>query len=65
MLNDRGKLIGDFTLARLAPDRFLLTGSGIAETYHLRWFEQHLPEIRRHPDERHQHPPRPFRRRPR
>lgn len=44
MLNDRGKLIGDFTLARLAADRFLLTGSGIAETYHLRWLEQHLPQ---------------------
>ncbi len=43
MLNDRGKLIGDFTLARLASDRFLLSGSGNAETYHLRWFEQHLP----------------------
>ena len=43
MLNERGRLIGDFTLARLAPDRFLLTGSGIAETYHLRWFERHLP----------------------
>ena len=43
MLNDRGKLIGDFTLARLAEESFLLTGSGIAETYHLRWFEQHLP----------------------
>jgi dimethylglycine dehydrogenase len=44
MLSDRGKLIGDFTLARLASDRFLLTGSGIAETYHLRWLEQHLPK---------------------
>ena len=43
MLNERGRLIGDFTLARLAPDRFLLIGSGSAETYHLRWFEQHLP----------------------
>ncbi len=43
MLNERGKLIGDFTLARLAPERFMLTGSGIAEGYHLRWFEQHLP----------------------
>ena len=43
MLDDRGRLIGDFTLACLAPDRFLLTGSGIAETYHRRWFEQHLP----------------------
>jgi dimethylglycine dehydrogenase len=44
MLNERGKLIGDFTLARLAPERFMLTGSGIAEGYHLRWLEQHLPE---------------------
>ena len=43
MLNEAGRLIGDFTLARLATDRFLLFGSGIAETYHLRWFEQHLP----------------------
>jgi dimethylglycine dehydrogenase len=43
MLNEKGKLIGDFTLARLAQDRFLLTGSGVAETYHLRWFERHLP----------------------
>jgi dimethylglycine dehydrogenase len=44
MLNDRGKLIGDFTLACLAPECFHLVGSGIAETYHLRWFEQHLPQ---------------------
>jgi dimethylglycine dehydrogenase len=43
MLNEAGRLIGDFTLARLAAERFLLFGSGIAETYHLRWFEQHLP----------------------
>jgi dimethylglycine dehydrogenase len=43
MLNDRGRLIGDFTLARLAEESFLLTGSGIAESYHLRWFERHLP----------------------
>jgi dimethylglycine dehydrogenase len=43
MLNALGKLIGDFTLARLAADRFLVFGSGVAETYHLRWFEQHLP----------------------
>jgi dimethylglycine dehydrogenase len=44
MLNDRGMLIGDFTLARLGPDRFCLFGSGIAEEYHLRWFEQYLPK---------------------
>jgi dimethylglycine dehydrogenase len=44
MLNERGKLIGDFTLARLGPERFYLFGSGIAEEYHLRWFERQLPE---------------------
>lgn len=44
MLNDAGKLIGDFTLAALEDEEFLLIGSGIAEDYHMRWFEQHLPE---------------------
>ncbi|AYD01974.1 FAD-dependent oxidoreductase [Neorhizobium sp. NCHU2750] len=44
MLNEAGKLIGDFTLATLEDDEFLLIGSGIAEDYHMRWFEQHLPE---------------------
>ncbi len=42
MLNPAGRLIGDFTLARLA-DRFLVFGSGIAEDYHLRWLESQLP----------------------
>ena len=42
MMNPAGKLIGDFTLARLA-DRFLVFGSGIAEDYHLRWLESQLP----------------------
>ena len=44
MLNAAGKLIGDFTLANLDDEEFLLIGSGIAEGYHMRWFEQHLPE---------------------
>ena len=43
MLNDEGKLIGDFTVAKLAADRFFIIGSGIAENYHMRWWEQHLP----------------------
>jgi dimethylglycine dehydrogenase len=43
MLNPAGRLIGDFTLARAADDRFFLTGSGAAESYHMRWFLQHLP----------------------
>lgn len=44
MLNEAGKLIGDFTLATLEDEEFLLIGSGMAEDYHMRWFEQHLPE---------------------
>jgi dimethylglycine dehydrogenase len=36
-------LIGDFTVARLGAERFFLIGSGIAENYHMRWFERHLP----------------------
>jgi len=43
MLNDNGKLIGDFTVAN-AGDRYLVFGSGIAEQYHLRWLEARLPE---------------------
>jgi dimethylglycine dehydrogenase len=43
MLNERGKLIGDFTMCRLATDRVLLIGTLAAETYYLRWFERHLP----------------------
>jgi dimethylglycine dehydrogenase len=44
MLNAAGKLIGDFTLAKAAPERFFIFGSGAAEKYHMRWFEQHLPK---------------------
>ncbi|MFK3965233.1 FAD-dependent oxidoreductase [Ensifer adhaerens] len=42
-LKEDGKLIGDFTLAKLGEGDFLLVGSGIAEDYHMRWFEAHLP----------------------
>ncbi|MCB1435298.1 MAG: aminomethyltransferase family protein, partial [Alphaproteobacteria bacterium] len=44
MLNAAGKLIGDFTLAKAGPERFFIFGSGVAEKYHMRWFEQHLPK---------------------
>ena len=48
MLNQKGKLIGDFTLSNIDSEEFYLVGSGIAEEYHLRWFEanlkEHLPE---------------------
>ena len=43
MLNERGRLIGDFTMCRLAAERVLLIGTLAAETYYLRWFERHLP----------------------
>ena len=44
MLSPRGRLIGDFTVSRLAPERFQLTASYNAQAYHLRWFWQHLPD---------------------
>ena len=43
MLNPFGKLIGDFTIAKAADDRFIVFGSTAAQIYHMRWFEQHLP----------------------
>jgi dimethylglycine dehydrogenase len=43
MLNSFGKLIGDFTVAALTSDRFMIWGSSAAQKYHMRWFENHLP----------------------
>jgi dimethylglycine dehydrogenase len=43
MLNERGKLIGDFTMCRVAADHVFLIGTYAAESYYLRWFERHLP----------------------
>jgi dimethylglycine dehydrogenase len=43
MLNERGKLIGDFTMCRAGPERIFLIGTYAAETYYMRWFERHLP----------------------
>ncbi len=67
MTNERGKLIGDLTVACPAPargtaegprtsptggatantsqhERFFVFGSGVAERYYQRWFDQHLPD---------------------
>ena len=44
MLNERGKLIGDFTIAKAADERFMMWGSSQAQVYHMRWFEQHMPK---------------------
>ncbi len=46
MLNEFGKLIGDFTIAKADDDRFMVWGSSAAQKYHMRWFEQHLPKDR-------------------
>jgi dimethylglycine dehydrogenase len=43
MLNERGRLIGDFTIARLAAERFFVVGTYAAEVYYLRWFARTLP----------------------
>jgi dimethylglycine dehydrogenase len=43
MLNERGKLIGDFTMCRLGQDHVFLIGTYAAENYYMRWFERHLP----------------------
>jgi len=39
MLNERGKLIGDFTMCRINAERFLLIGTYAAERFYQRWFE--------------------------
>ncbi|MBE7185254.1 MAG: GcvT family protein [Methylobacterium mesophilicum] len=44
MLNELGKLIGDFTIAKAGEDRFMIWGSSAAQKYHMRWFEKHLPK---------------------
>jgi dimethylglycine dehydrogenase len=48
MLKEDGRLIGDFTLANLSREgksgEWLILGSGVAEQFHMRWFEKHLPD---------------------
>ena len=43
MLNERGKLIGDFTLCRVSAERVFLICTYAAEVYYRRWFERHAP----------------------
>ena len=43
MLKEDGKLQGDLTVACLAEDDWMLFGSGMAEVFYARWFEQHMP----------------------
>ncbi|MBO6604848.1 MAG: FAD-dependent oxidoreductase, partial [Roseicyclus sp.] len=39
LIGVRGGVAGDFTVSRLAPDRFMMIGSGLAERYHRRFFD--------------------------
>ena len=41
MLSATGRLMGDLTALRLAEDRFLVSGSGYLQTWHMRWFAEH------------------------
>ena len=44
MLNDQGRIVGEFTVARATEaDEFHLFGSLPAESHHSRWFRHHLP----------------------
>ena len=43
MLNPKGMLIGDFTIAKAKDDCFYMWGSSQAQIYHMRWLEAHLP----------------------
>jgi dimethylglycine dehydrogenase len=44
MLNDQGRIVGEFTVARASEATdFHLFGSLPAETHHSRWFNHHLP----------------------
>jgi len=44
MLNQRGGIIGDFTVTRLSDESFYLVGAGAAEAFHLRHFADHMPQ---------------------
>ncbi len=43
MLMPSGRLAGDLTVLRLAEDRFWLMGSYYLQAWHMRWFNDHLP----------------------
>ncbi|RUV49917.1 FAD-dependent oxidoreductase, partial [Mesorhizobium sp. M5C.F.Ca.IN.020.29.1.1] len=44
MLNEFGRLIGDFTIAKAGEGRYMIWSSSAAQKYHMRWFEKHLPK---------------------
>ena len=42
MLNEFGKVIGDFTIAQISQGDFYIWGSQNAQKHHMRWFKNHL-----------------------
>ncbi len=44
MLSPKGKLIGDFTISMLGENEYQMNASYAAQSFHQRWFEQHLPK---------------------
>jgi dimethylglycine dehydrogenase len=44
MLNPEGRIVGEFSVARVGDDDFLLFGSQAAEVHHSRWFLSHRPD---------------------
>ncbi|MEX3009569.1 FAD-dependent oxidoreductase [Hoeflea sp. TYP-13] len=45
MLNDRGGIIGDYTVAKVDDNSFYLVGALGAERMHMRWFDDHRGEF--------------------
>jgi dimethylglycine dehydrogenase len=45
MLAHSGRLMGDLTTMRLAVDQFLICGSGYLQSWHMRWFAEHLEQV--------------------
>jgi len=43
MLSPKGRIYGDLILMRLGEERYMMTGSGPLQEWHMRWFEQNLP----------------------
>ena len=46
MLNQFGKMIGDFTVCNLDDQNFHILGSGIAQDYHMRYFLEKLDGVK-------------------
>jgi dimethylglycine dehydrogenase len=42
MLAPSGRLMGDLTTMRLGADHFRIGGSGYLQSWHMRWFDEHL-----------------------